>query len=94
MTWACVTGIYDRTLTAEANAPQKVVGSFSSIKLALAEAWTASSSQSRRVWVHATRSVSDAVLTYSFKRGAIVGLGETNYEDLAVLSGVCSMSLL
>ena len=57
--------MYDGILFAEANASWKVVGPFSSMtcKVALAEARTASSGYSRRVWVHVTRSAFDAVLT-------------------------------
>ena len=62
---AWVMGIYGGILVAEANAPWKVVGLVSSMtrKVALAEAGTASSGKSRRVWVHVTKSASDAVLT-------------------------------
>ena len=52
-------------LVAEGNALWKVVGPVSSMthKVALAEAGTASSGKSNRVWVHVTKSASDAVLT-------------------------------
>ena len=60
-----VTGMYDGMLVAGGNAPWKVVGHVSSMtrEVALAEAGTASSDKSRRVWVHVTRSAYDAVLT-------------------------------
>ena len=66
-----MTGSYNGILIADANAPWKMVGLVSSMtrKVALAEAETASSGESRIVRVHVTRSASDAVLSSLTTRG-------------------------
>ena len=60
-----MTGSYNGILVTKANASWNVVGPVSSMarKVALAEAETTSSAESRIVRVHETRSASNAVLS-------------------------------